>query len=134
MTNETLLNYAARRGHSVNHVPIEKCRSFTIESESGSYIFVSSGLPRREEKQKTAHELGHCEYGGFYNRYSCFDIRAKAERRANKWAYTKLMPVREIKEACRHGFQEIWQIAEYFDVTCEYASNALDYYRSVGLL
>ena len=31
-----------------------------------------------------AHELGHCEYGGFYNRYSQFDIRAKAERRADK--------------------------------------------------
>lgn len=39
-----------------------------------------------DEKYKLSHELGHCECGAFYNRYSPFDLIGKHERRADKWA------------------------------------------------
>ena len=80
-----------------------------------------------------AHELGHCEYGGFYNRYSKYDIRAKAERRADKWAFAKLVPYGRLMQAVRHGIAEVWELAELFDVSCEFMQRAVDYYKTAIL-
>lgn len=85
MTNEALFAIAEAKHHNVDFQPLENCKSFTIQSKR-CYIVLSSSLTRVGEKEALAHELGHCEYGGFYNEYSSFDIRAKAERRADKWS------------------------------------------------
>ena len=76
---------------------------------------------------KLAHELGHCETGAFYNEYSKFDIRAKHERRANKWAIKKLIPEDELKEACTFCYNR-YELAEHFGVTEDFMQKALDYY------
>lgn len=82
------------------------------------------------KKECLAHELGHCEYAGFYNRYSPYDIREKAERRADKWAFCKLTPYGQIKEAVSHGITEIWELADYFDVPCSFMQRAVEYYQT----
>ena len=66
-----------------------------------------------DEKVKLAHELGHCETGSFYNR----------------WAYKKLVPEDELRKAIQQGYQEPWELAEYFNVTEPFLRSALDYYR-----
>ena len=86
-----------------------------------------------QEKEALAHELGHCEYGGFYNRYSRYDIRAKAERRADKWAFAKLVPYGQLVQAVRHGVTEVWDLAELFDVSCEFMQRAIAYYKTAIL-
>ena len=83
-----------------------------------------------QEKEALAHELGHCEYGGFYNRYSKYDIRAKAERRADKWAFARLVPYGRLMQAVRHGVTEVWDLAELFDVSCEFMQRAIAYYKT----
>lgn len=132
-TSEELLVIAQQKGHAVYHVPLKACLSLTVENH-GCHIALSNALSNTQEKECLAHELGHCEYGGFYNFYSPYDIRAKAERRANKWSYLKLVPPGEIKAAFQHGITEIWELAENFGVSCEYMQHALGYYQQVSIL
>lgn len=84
----------------------------------------------KEEKIRLAHELGHCVTGSFYNRYSDFDIKAKSEYRADKWAIKKLIPKDELQAAFEQGYTEPWDLAEYFNVTEEFIIKAVNYYRS----
>lgn len=79
----------------------------------------------RDELSVLAHELGHCETGAFYNRYSDCDVVSRHEYRANKWAIKKLLPQAEMEEALKSGYVEVWQLAEYFDVSEELIKKAL---------
>lgn len=83
-----------------------------------------------EETVHLAHELGHCKTGSFYNRFSNYDIRAKAEHRADKWAIKKLIPLDELKEAFSRGIVEPWDLAEYFDVTEQFIAKAVEFYKN----
>jgi hypothetical protein len=42
---------------------------------------------------------------------------SKAEYLAQKWAALFLMPLDDVVYAVRHGIREVWDFAEYFDVT-----------------
>lgn len=70
-----------------------------------------------EERTRLAHEIGHCVKGAFYNRYSKFDLMCRHEYRANKWAIETLMPFDEVIEALKSGYEQVWELAEYFEVT-----------------
>lgn len=133
MTNECLMNFAETRGHEVLYSQLSENNAFTIE-DHGCHIVLSNRLTRNEEKEAVAHELGHCEYGGFYNRCSTFDVKGKAEYRADKWAYHKIVPVRSVRGAFKKGKLTTWELAEQFEVSCQYMQKALEYYRNVGLL
>lgn len=84
----------------------------------------------KDEKIRLAHELGHCVTGSFYNRYSDFDIKARSEYKADKWAIKKLVPKDELQAAFEQGYTEPWDLAEYFNVTEEFIIKAVNYYRS----
>ena len=84
-----------------------------------------------DEKVKLAHELGHCETGAFYNEYSKFDIRAKHERRADKWAIKKLIPEDDLKQACTFCNNR-WELSQHFGVTEDFMQKALDYYKNIS--
>lgn len=84
-----------------------------------------------DETVKLAHELGHCETGAFYNRYSEFDVRAQHERRADKWAIKKLIPKDELDAAISNGYTDIWDLAEHFNVTEDFMKKAITYYELV---
>lgn len=64
----------------------------------------------------TAHEIGHCETGSFYTQKS-LELRERMEYRANKWAIKSLIPKNEMEQAIKEGNEEVWQLAEYFDIT-----------------
>lgn len=84
---------------------------------------------RADELVALAHELGHCETGSFYNKYALLDIRAKHERRADKWAIKKLVPRDELINALSKGYIEIYELAEYFEVTEDFMRKALEFYE-----
>ncbi len=134
MNTSELYALADARGHAVVHMRLESAPSMEMESGIRCYIALDTRLRGRMEKQCLAHGLGHCEYGGFYNRHSKYDVLEKAERKADKWAYSRLLPVGKVREACKRGALETWEIAELFDVTCEYAAKAIAYYRMLGLI
>ncbi|MBQ8574792.1 MAG: ImmA/IrrE family metallo-endopeptidase [Clostridia bacterium] len=89
-------------------------------------------LDSSEEAVLLAHELGHCVTGSFYNLYSDFDIVAKHELRADKWAIKKLVPKDELNNAFEHGIVEPWDLAEYFDVTEDFIIKAVKFYKDVA--
>lgn len=106
--------------------------SLSLQMEDGSCAIAMDPwrLPTvADETVKLAHELGHCETGSFYNRYAARDVRQKHENRANKWAYKKLIPEDELKNAVRQGYHEPWELAEYFGVTEAFLRGALEFYN-----
>ena len=134
MTTLDLINSAVSSGHSIEYLNTKSTLSFCVEDEDGCHIVLSTKLHGTAEKEHLGHEVGHAEHGGTYNRYSPFEIRERAERRAEKWAFYKLLPPGDVLAACREGARYAYQIAERFDVSCEYAYKAMSYYRSIGLI
>lgn len=133
VTNDDLYGIAERRGHVVVCESLTETPSFSLQTNKRCYIAIDQRLNVQQEREALAHELGHCEYGGFYNRYSRYDIRAKAERRADKWAFAKLVPYGQLVQAVRHGVTEVWDLAELFDVSCEFMQRAIAYYKTAIL-
>ena len=130
VTNDDLYGIAERRGHVVVCESLTETPSFSLQTNKRCYIAIDQRLNVQQEREALAHELGHCEYGGFYNRYSKYDIRAKAERRADKWAFARLVPYGRLMQAVRHGVTEVWELAELFDVSCEFMQRAIAYYKT----
>lgn len=130
VTNDDLYGIAERRGHVVVCESLTETPSFSLQTNKRCYIAIDQRLNVQQEREALAHELGHCEYGGFYNRYSKYDIRAKAERRADKWAFAKLVPYGQLMQAVRHGVTEVLDLAELFDVSCEFMQRAIAYYKT----
>lgn len=130
VTNNDLYGIAEKRGHVVVCESLTETPSLSLQTNKRCYIAIDQRLNVQQEREALAHELGHCEYGGFYNRYSKYDIRAKAERRADKWAFAKLVPYGQLMQALRHGVTEVWDLAELFDVSCEFMQRAIAYYKT----
>lgn len=130
VTNNDLYGIAEKRGHVVVCESLTETPSLSLQTNKRCYIAIDQRLNVQQEREALAHELGHCEYGGFYNRYSRYDIRAKAERRADKWAFTRLVPYGRLIQAVRHGVTEVWDLAELFDVSCELMQRAIAYYKT----
>lgn len=133
VTNDDLYGIAERRGHVVVCESLTETPSLSLQTNKRCYIAIDQRLNVQQEREALAHELGHCEYGGFYNRYSKYDIRAKAERRADKWAFARLVPYGRLMQAVRHGITDVWELAELFDVSCEFMQRAIAYYKTAIL-
>lgn len=129
VTNDDLYGIAEKRGHVVVCESLTETPSFSLQTNKRCYIAIDQRLNVQQEREALAHELGHCEYGGFYNRYSKYDIRAKAER-ARIRAFARLVPYGRLMQAVRHGVTEVWDLAELFDVSCEFMQRAIAYYKT----
>lgn len=79
------------------------------------------------KKERLAHEIGHCETGAFYTSKT-LNLRSRCEYRANKWAIKKLIPIDELIEIFEKGMTDIWQVAEHFEVTEDFAKKACKFY------
>lgn len=75
-----------------------------------------------------AEELGHyyTTVGNILNQNEA-DSR-KQERTARKWAYEKLVPIKNIQFAVADGHTELWDMAEYLDLDEEFLRDALIHY------
>lgn len=74
------------------------------------------------------HELGHCNTGSFYNRWATCDIRKKHENRADKWAIERLVPLEDFDQAIADGYDNIPDLADYFNVTEDFMRKAVCFY------
>lgn len=131
MEIQALYDLAQQNNIRVRNFPLPEFGSLSIQTESDiCYIGIDEAVQdgSAQERVHMAHELGHCITGSFYNRYSDFDCRQKHENRADKWAARKLIPVDELDAAIAEGCTEIWELAERFGVTEEFARKAVCYY------
>lgn len=120
---------AQKFGIEILEFKCPKNKSISVMNDDGNcYIGIDSNMTERNEIVHKAHELGHCLTGSFYNRYSKLDIISKHEYRANKWAIKKLIPKDELIEAFEKGIIELWQVAEHFEVTEDFAKQACKFY------
>lgn len=135
MNLESLYDLAERDHIEIFDADCPECLSMSLMTEDGScYIGIDDRTVGSEKEKlvRVAHELGHCETGSFYTQHSGFDLISRHEYRADKWAVQRLIPYDELVKACKSGLNEIWEIAEYFDVTEDFVRRAREIYQNMG--
>lgn len=130
METTKLYALAENRGITVDRCALPRNKSISVNLNDQLFVALDLALTGIDEKVCLAHELGHCESGSFYNIYSPFDIREKHERRANIWAIKKLIPRYRFEKAIRNGYDNIYDLAEYFSVSCDFMQKAVEYYNN----
>lgn len=60
---------------------------------------------------------------------SDLDVRQKHENRADKWAIKQLIPKDKLDQAVAEGYTDLWQLAEYFEVSEEFMKKAICWYK-----
>lgn len=108
--------------------------SFSSDKIKGLYCDGTVALNKKidtnsEKRCILAEELGHYHttYGNIVSQSSVSD--RKQELHARAWAYDRMIGIIGIIEAYKHGCHSIYDTAEYLDVTEEFLSEALQYYK-----
>ena len=111
--------------------PMARCGSMSLMLSDGSCVI---GMDDRvadggtQERVHLSHELGHCCTGSFYNIYASRDLRERHEKRADKWAIRRLIPVSDLDDAIAAGHTELWDLADHFGVTETFLKKAICLY------
>ena len=82
----------------------------------------------RQFRGVCAHELSHLSTGALHRPASPYDLAARNEYRANRHFAQQYLSVKELREAFRLGFRELWELAEYFDLPEQDIEKALQYW------
>lgn len=126
----TARQYADAHGIDVDYFPMRVLSAMSIEEDGLRAIAINPDRVTSvaDENVKIGHELGHCEYGGFYSELTPLYIREKHEYKANAWAVQLLVPFVALREAVHEGLHTTWELAEHFTVTESFMALALEYY------
>lgn len=126
---DDLYAYADEHGISVDYFMMSCAESLSEPIGAGAVAIDPFHIRSiADEKVKLAHELGHCETGSFYNRYSPFDLVARHENRADKWAVKKLVTKDELQRAVADGHMELWELSEHFDIPEPFMRKVINLY------
>ena len=123
--------YASFPGNiEVDYFMFEHAESLSAPIGNGYVIAIDPTKIRgsADEKEKAAHEGGHCYTGSFYSPGEEFFMRQRYENRADAWAIKKLVPKDELDAARKKGYTELWELAEHFGVTEDLMKKALCWY------
>lgn len=92
-------------------------------------IAIRKGLPEIQKKCVLAEELGHYHttVGDILDKSSVSN--RKQELHAREWAYNRLIGLTGIIIAYKHGCRSKHEMADYLDVTEEFLTEALQYYK-----
>lgn len=131
MTLEGLYGYGESRGIEIDEYKMRELVSASYR-EGWIAIDTSKCETRAEEKATLAHEIGHCVTGSFYNIHSSYDIKSKHERTADVFAYKLLVPKEELTAAVTGGLTTVWELAEFFEVPCDFMFKAVSYWKGVA--
>ena len=55
------------------------------------------------------------------------------ENKALRWQINILIPLSRLKEAIANGYTDIWDLADYFEVSEDFMRQAILYYK-IGLI
>lgn len=126
-----LFQIAQKAGFTVEYCHIPQNVSISVQDDAGDFVLMDYSLivSGAKERVHLAHELGHCETGSFYNCHSALDIRQKHENRADKWAIEQLVPKDMLDQAVAEGYINLWELADYFDVSEDFMKKAICWYK-----
>ena len=127
MTYEVLLNAADQAGLTVKEKPLSESDGLI----KGNRIAIRKDIPTRAEKSCVlAEELGHyfTSAGNILDQTDI--VNRKQEYRARLYGYNLQIGLRGIISAHTAGCRNLYEMADYLDVTEEYLKEALDCYQS----
>jgi len=81
-----------------------------------------------QEKEAVSHEWAHIVTGATYTFDASPAVQAKAERRAMVAQIKKLLPFEELRGAIINGYTTRFELSEYFMVSEDTVSEAIEYY------
>lgn len=128
---QALYDLANAESISVYEFPLSENGSVSVRYNERCYIGIDRTQIKNtaDEAVHMAHELGHCMTGSFYNPYTVLDERSRHEYRANVWAIKRLCPLEKVRAAYSSGCREVWEFAEYLNITCAFAEKVMVYYK-----
>ena len=127
MTYEVLLNTADQAGLTVKEKPLSESDGLI----KGNRIAIRKDIPTQAEKSCVlAEELGHyfTSAGNILDQTDT--VNRRQEYRARLYGYNLQIGLRGIISAHTAGCRNLYEMADYLDVTEEYLKEALDCYQS----
>ena len=110
----------------------EQSKAVTIrllgEGITGVFLDLGRIETAAEEAVTLLHEGGHCATGTTHAIISPFDLIAKHEYKADKWAVQGAVTKEELDNARRSGYREIYELAEYFNLTEDFMKKVVCWY------
>lgn len=101
------------------------------EFDDSYYVALNSNNfgSEAEEQVILMHEFSHIATGTFYNNNHDILYRHKMENIATRWQIEYMIPKEKLEEAIHNGYTEIWDLADYFEVTEDFVKKAVEYYK-----
>lgn len=98
---------------------------------SDNVISINSKIQTSIEKKCILiEELGH-HYKTIGNIIDLKNVcNRKQELKARNWSYERLVPLKSLIKASYNGCSNLYELAEYLDVTEEFLKDTLNYYES----
>lgn len=127
MTYEVLLNAADQAGLTVKEKPLSESDGLI----KGNRIAIRKDIPTQAEKSCVlAEELGHyfTSAGNILDQTDI--VNRKQEYRARLYGYNLQIGLRGIISAHTAGCRNLYEMADYLDITEEYLKEALDCHQS----
>lgn len=136
VTLDKLLELAELEGIEIVYYPMPKTlKGYAISNGDRGTIFINSRLQGKTAELKTilAEELGH-----FFTASGCAVLYAetfragniaemrKREHQGQSWQAQCLAPLWMIQRAYEAGVTEVWQLAEYLEVTQKFIWDRLN--------
>ena len=98
-------------------------------------IFIDAGRMENSAEKTVAvyHEGGHYATGTTHKLYSPQDLIGKHEYKADKWAVQHAVSREDLSAARCAGYQEIYELAEYFGLTEDFMRKVVCWYQHGNL-
>ena len=123
----TLYDELNSAGVRFYHWDLDDGQATTIEMGGNYGIFMDfqNISTEAEELVTVAHEGGHVFTGATHKVSSPYDLIAKHEYKADKWAVQRLISADALDAAVAEGYTDIYSLAEHFNVTLPFMKKAV---------
>ena len=125
-----LYTIAEENNINVYEIKMKKLKAISIPGKIG--LDKSKMQNESEVNVCLAHELGHQFKNAFYDISSTLETRERQEALAARWAVNELIPVEKLLDAFRSGHTEVYDLAEYFEVTEDFIREAVRIHQISG--
>ncbi|MGX0706685.1 uncharacterized protein DUF955 [Staphylococcus capitis] len=115
------------------HIPIDDGIALKGDFEGfydNGVILIDKNLPETRKAEVLYEELAHHKltYGNILDQSK--DINRKFENYARRYGYEAALPLRIIVEAHNYGVSNLYELAEYVQLSEEYIAEILKHYKN----
>lgn len=131
MTLNEVYQHSDNVGIDVFYFPLVHSKAKGIALPDNTVLIDVDKIETTEEEKEVAmHEVAHIEIGTFYTAFSPLALKEKMEHKAKSHTIKMLVPMDELISHIKNGNNQIWELAEIFEVTPKFMQKAIDYYRT----